>query len=165
MNCDAYKEKLPLFAFDELDEMQRADVERHVASCPDCAAELAEFSALVAEFSGSGSEGLSELEKLKIENEVLKASLNIQSDTSSHPFAGSGFICIAAAIVLIFVGFSAGAYFPKLLPSKPATPSSAGRQVQSLAIDQISPSNRFTASGIKLLVRGATNLSGKTTRR
>jgi len=46
--CDDYKNRLMGYLDDELDNDQRQQVEKHLAQCPDCAAELEEFKKLKA---------------------------------------------------------------------------------------------------------------------
>ena len=48
MACDDYKNRLMGYLDDELDNDQRQQVEKHLAQCPDCAAEIEEFKKLKA---------------------------------------------------------------------------------------------------------------------
>ncbi|MBI2898899.1 MAG: zf-HC2 domain-containing protein [Planctomycetes bacterium] len=56
MNCDDYRDLIPLVAGGEADENERIAVEAHVSMCPDCARELEEFRA-AREMLGELKEG------------------------------------------------------------------------------------------------------------
>jgi len=46
MTCGKYKELIMGYLDDELDDEQKKDLERHLACCPECSAELKEFERL-----------------------------------------------------------------------------------------------------------------------
>ncbi|MBI2930849.1 MAG: zf-HC2 domain-containing protein [Planctomycetes bacterium] len=52
MTCDLQKDKLSGYFDGELDERERAEVERHIAGCSDCLRELGELKAAVAQLRG-----------------------------------------------------------------------------------------------------------------
>jgi len=64
MNCKRYKDALPLYATGDLDSSIREKLEEHLKVCPDCRAELEKLSDVVAMLSPTGSDSLTDIEKL-----------------------------------------------------------------------------------------------------
>jgi hypothetical protein len=120
--CAQFAERMYLLVVDELERPEAVEVETHAAKCADCGAFLAghrELMAAMAEvsrpdpsadFLASCRAGLSDaLDEVEAKNHSgWRSWLNALMPTqwlALHP--------IAAAVLLVFLGFTAGAFYPR----------------------------------------------------
>ncbi len=137
--CGPFAERTALFAADELERPEAAEVETHAAQCSQCASFLAEYRRLM--------ESLAELPHAEPSADLLAAcragltdALD-ESEVKSHsglrgwldalmPTHWLALHPAAATVVLIFMGFTAGALYPRWFghaivtpPPSPSAPS------------------------------------------
>ncbi len=163
MTCDKYKDILPLYALGEVDESQKQEIESHLESCPDCIGEVDKLSEIITGLNSSGDSELSEVERLRIENDTYKAILASRPVQNQKMGITNILLKTAAVITLIVIGFSVGKYLPGTTPtSLPVRPMLAGIQTNTSGYIQSSISGRFTSKGIRQLVKGTSNTARKT---
>jgi hypothetical protein len=138
--CETYAERVYLFAADELERPEAAEVEAHAGQCGECGAFLVEHrqmmealaeaprpepsADLLAACRAGLTDALDEAEAAK-SHAGLRGWLDALMPTQwlvLHP--------AAAAVLLIFVGFTAGAFYPRWFghaivtpPPSPVAPS------------------------------------------
>lgn len=162
MNCDRCKDLLPLKATGDLDEKELDELEGHLAECSECRNEAAEFDQLTASLARSDSDRLTELERLKLENALLKKLIAPRTGRRS----ASGFparrvlVRLAASIVLVVAGF----FLNSVLRSQ-SERAEAESDRMLLTLSSVSDNtgiatgHRFSAAGLKLIARGKSALT------
>jgi anti-sigma factor RsiW len=138
--CAAYAERMYLFATDELERPEAAEVEAHARECSDCSAFLAEYRQL--------TELLAEVPRPEPTADLLaacRASLTDEldeTDAAKSHVGWRGWIealmptqwlvmhPAIATVVLVFLGFTAGTFYPRWFgnaavspPPSPVAPS------------------------------------------
>ncbi len=133
MKCDWVRQNIFLYAYNELTDDARFELERHVERCPDCAAELEKTRAFHAAMSSVPAEepspNLLAASRMRLQEalETTEQPKWWQTFTFdiTHLFQRSRFSpALAAAIFIVGFGIGIGATY-RLLPSRPGSVASA----------------------------------------
>ncbi len=163
MNCKKYINMLPLYATGDLDKAELDNVKAHLDSCDKCRDEFKQLNELVSSLRTNSNTGLSDFEKLKLENNILRKLtkekiLNVPVQRSSISI---NLLRIAAAVILFFMGFSI-----KSIMTEPETKEEFNNaQVMLTSLERteaqrsIPSGMRFSEAGFKLIASGKS--SGK----
>ena len=162
MNCKDFRELLPLAAAQNLSDESRQEVEQHLAECPDCRLAYEELKATVDLLTGGEADDLSDIERLRLENQVLRR-LSSSGEARAQRVQFSAVrtaLRFAAVIALLAIGYTA---YPLLGPPG-TTPT---RSTSPLANVSDSPESvrsaaavyRYSGAGLKLIAGGTQSLS------
>ncbi len=161
MNCKRYKDALPLYATGDLDSSIREKLEEHLKVCPDCRAELEKLSDVVAMLSPTGSDSLTDIEKLRLENAVYRRLVAKSSGAYKSQRVTGLIIRVAAVLVIFFSGYGVQSLVSGLDKDQQTMPGvfeaslSMSRQRQAIASRM-----RFSPEGLKVIARGQSALTG-----
>ena len=151
MTCKEYRDSMTAAVLGELNESDRAALDRHLADCNSCRTEYERLRRLTRALGGEPTDTLSEIERLRLENAVLRRLA--ERAPRRRPLPRS-LIRIAAAVVLIGLG-----YFAHPLISRTAQPDPAAiaqPAIPSLALYErgLPAGSRFTPAGFKIIAHG-----------
>lgn len=163
MNCDSYKDTLPLFASGDLGPKESENLAQHLDACPTCRAEYEKLTEIVAALAPTDSERLTDLEKLRLENEVYrrfarKANRNHQQRKRS--VAARVILPVAAAFLLFILGYSTRSFVSELYEG-PHASAPALSSPRSVAVYQqaLASGLRFSSQGLKAIAGDRTAFS------
>lgn len=105
MKCNHIIEILPLYLLDELTEAQKEKIETHLKDCQSCAEELAALQALFNTLENQPGAKMSPIQKIELENRLLKQSLHKQVNPSRTGYMKKA-VLIAASIAIFFIGYT-----------------------------------------------------------
>lgn len=165
MKCHKYRDMIPLYAMSELDESQKAKLEKHFRECLSCREQLEEIKQAIGAFAAAESESLSEIEKLKMEREIyrsLAAGIDEKSLTISGFNLAKVLLRVAAVIIIFLFGF--GVRHIITVDKEPKIPEyKISQGVYALSDSNWSqvPGLRFSAEGFKLIAKGKSALESK----
>ncbi len=161
MSCKRYKDALPLYVTGDLDPDEHSKLDEHLKVCPRCRTEFEKFSDVVAMLSPTGSDNLTDLEKLRLENAVYRRLAAESSGTRRTPGIIGIIIRVAAVLVIFFSGYGAQSLVSELDQDQQTLPgvieASVGMMRQRPAI---ASRLRFSAEGLKVIARGKSALVG-----
>ena len=165
MNCDQYRDSLPLYVSGDLGPEESEKLAQHLDVCPACRAEYEKLSEIVAALSPTDSERLTDLEKLRMENEVYrrlsqKASRNYLR--GKRPVAARAVLQIAAAFLLFILGYSARSFVSELYEGPRASARVLHSSRSSAQYEQALESGlRFSSQGLKAIAGDRTAISSQ----
>lgn len=163
MNCDLYKDTLPLYASGDLGPKESEKLAQHLEVCPTCRAEYEKLSEIVAVLAPTDSERLTDLEKLRLENEVyrqLARKANRNHQQRKRSVAARVILPVAAAFLLFILGYSTRSLVSELHEGPHATarvirPSGSSAQYQQALASGL----RFSSQGLKAIAGDKTVFS------
>jgi len=163
VSCRQYTDKLALLATGDLEPAEKRELEQHLKECSACRAELEELRVVVAMFEPGGADGLTEIERLRLENEIyrkLAARPPTGLSTQKASRVISTLVRIAAAIAIFALGYAAHPLFTA--PGRPE--ASVAQLVESRGSIpenwQASASGlRLSPNGLRAIARGTTALA------
>jgi len=162
MNCKKYINLLPLYATGDLDNEELDDVKAHLKLCVNCREELKQVSEIASMLSSSESTGMTELEKLKLENDIYRklTKEKIMTDSNKKSNITINLLRVAAALIIFFIGFSV-----KSIMTEPETQMVYDNaQVMLTSLERsssqglVSSGLRFSEAGFKLIASGKTSV-------
>ncbi|MCK4606693.1 MAG: zf-HC2 domain-containing protein [candidate division Zixibacteria bacterium] len=162
MNCKRYKDALPMYAAGDLDSSERDKLEGHLKVCPDCRAELEKLSDVVTMLSPTGSDSLTDIEKLRLENAVYRR-LAAKSSGANKTHGITGLIIrVAAVLVIFFSGYGAQTLISGPDKDQQTMPGvfEASLGMMSRQRPVIASGLRFSPEGLKIIARGKSALAG-----
>ena len=159
MRCEQYFEMLPLYVSGDLTGDERAGLKQHLSECVRCRAERDRLSEVARMLAPSANDRLSELEKLRMENDILKRLVS-GDKTESAPRRSSAtslIIRIAVAAAIFIIGFSVR----PLVPVSDQAPPVASATLTDLAkySSDFNAGMRFSKQGLRLIARGKSGLT------
>jgi anti-sigma factor RsiW len=165
MNCDLYKDSLPLYASGDLGPPESERLAQHLDVCPTCRAEYEKLTEIVAVLAPTDSERLTDSEKLRMENEVYrrlaqKANRNHQQRKTS--VAARVILRVAAALLLFILGYSTRSLVSGLYEGPHATARVLRTSGSSAQYEQALASGlRFSSHGLKAIAGDRTAMSSQ----
>jgi len=156
MNCKKYIDLLPLYVTGDLDKPERDDVEAHLEQCENCREELQKYSELASLLKSASSNGITEVEKLKLENDIYRAMAKkkITSASKVNSILTTNLLRVAAAIIIFFIGFGA-----KALLTEPEANKMIDNQVMLTSLEKTG-NQRFVSSGLRFSKEGFKLIAG-----
>jgi len=156
MNCKKYIDLLPLYVTGDLDKPERDDVKAHLEQCENCREELQKYSELASLLKSATSNGITEVEKLKLENDIYRAMAKkkITSASKGNSILTTNLLRVAAAIIIFFIGFGVKSIITK---------QDAGREINyqvMLTSLEKTGSQRFVSSGLRFSKEGFKLIAG-----
>ncbi len=159
MSCKEYHEMLALYALDELEPERIEEFEKHLAECEKCRDDLETYRQIMTDLSPAEDPGLNDLEKLRLENRVLRDLSQAVGDGThgGRGRASSPIWRVAAAVVIFLLGFG----FNTILSNRGThvsdpliieSPSAVDYEYAQLR------SSRFSARGLKVIAHGKSAL-------
>ena len=147
---------IPLAVLDELDDDRRQRLDAHLNECEACHREMAELSEIGAMLADQPEDRLSELERLRIENKVLRrlaAGHGSATSSALRPYTRI-LSRVAAALILFLIGYLARPAVTDWFNGEPPV----AQTDQLLVLKQIDRSvgsgHRFSGEGLKLILHG-----------
>ena len=149
---------LPLYATGDLDKSELEDVKAHLELCENCREELKQVSEITSILTSIKSTGMTELEKLKLENELYRklAKEKILTDTNRRSSITINLLRVAAALIIFFIGFSV----KSIMTEPEAVKDYNDAQVMLTSLEKtgnqrlVSSGLRFSEAGFKLIASG-----------
>ena len=165
MNCDPYKDSLPLYASGDLGPEESEKLAQHLDVCPTCRAEYEKLSEIVAALAPTDSERLTDLEKLRLENEVYIRLARKASETHlrrKKSVTARVVLRVAAAFLLFILGYSARSFVSELHEGPHASarvlrPSGSSAQYEQALASGL----RFSSQGLKAIAGDRTTFSSQ----
>jgi len=165
MNCDIYKDSLPLYASGDLGPEESEKLAQHLDVCPTCRAEYEKLSEIVAVLAPTDSERLTDLEKLRMESEVYRRLAEKASGNHlqrKRSVAARVILRVAAALLLFILGYSTRSFVSELYEGPHATtrvlrPSGSSAQYQQALASGL----RFSSQGLKAIAGDRTAFSSQ----
>jgi len=156
MNCKKYIDLLPLYVTGDLDKPERDDVEAHLEQCENCREELQKYSELASLLKSASSNGITEVEKLKLENDIYRAMAKkkIANASKGNTILTTNLLRVAAAIIIFFIGFGA-----KALLTEPEANKMIDNQVMLTSLEKTG-NQRFVSSGLRFSKEGFKLIAG-----
>lgn len=163
MNCGKYLDLLPLRAIDELTPAEKKMLDAHIEECHDCRAEADRLEELTRTLQLPPGDGMTELEKLKLENVMLRRLTRIRTNKASARVTLSrGLLRVAATVMLVASGFLLATLFNHQTSSPRISNAVIENQMASLTENpRIAAGHRFSAAGLKLIARGRNALEAQ----
>ena len=158
MRCEQYFEILPLYVSGDLTGNERAGLEQHLSECARCRAELDKLSEVARMLAPSDDDTLSEVEKLRLENDILRR-LVCEGKTESVPRRSSVtslIVRIAVAAAIFIVGFSVRPLLPVNNQTQPVTRATLTDLAEHGS--DLTTGMRFSKQGFRLIARGKSGL-------
>ncbi len=165
MNCYTCREMIPLAALGELNDDRRRGLEDHLKDCDSCRKELEQLAEIGAMLADQPDDGLSELERLRIENNVLRQLAVKQATGASSTIQTYIRVLarVAAALVLFLIGYLARPAVADWFNGEPPVAQSRQYPVLEQIDRSVGSGHRFTGEGLKLILHGRSAL-GETIR-
>jgi hypothetical protein len=116
MSCDTFKELILDSVLEESDTYERSALKKHISTCSACRIEYEQIQSAVRSLKPDAGEGLSLVEKLRIENKIYAARLNRLSSRRSGNMWIKRLTAIAAALFFFFLGYSIRTIAPNNRP-------------------------------------------------
>ena len=155
-NCKMFIDKLALMALDELSEDETRQVNKHLAECASCTDKFRGLQEVTSVLGATPADGLTEFEKLQIENAVFRRIAPSPSVSIGRKWVNVS-LRLAAALALIALGYAGGIFSfesrsiqPEPLPTK--------SQLASLDWKENIAAFRLSPQGLKLIARGRQSL-------
>lgn len=104
MKCNHIIELLPLYLLDELSATQQKTIDEHLINCPGCAEQLDQLKETFNLLENRPAEKMSELQKVELENQLLKLTLLNKSGSNTGYLRKA--LLVAASIAIFIIGFS-----------------------------------------------------------
>ena len=160
MNCKKYINLLPLYATGDLDNAELDNVKAHLKLCENCREELKQVSE-IASMLTSSPEGMTELEKLKLENDIYRklAKEKVLTDSDNKSSITINLLRIAAALIIFFIGFSI-----KSIMTEPEANRVFDNQILLTSLEKsgsqlsVFSGLRFSEAGFKLIASGRSSV-------
>ena len=163
MNCERYKDMLPLYVSGDLTPKESEQIKKHLDTCADCQTEFKGLSEIAAMLAPTNSDSLSDIEKLRLENQIYH---RLAESTSKNLWARTGFrpagvlLRIAAVFAIFFLGYGAR---PLISGSGEGYQPTARVTEMSLDLTKYrqAPASmlRFSAEGLRVIARGRSALT------
>lgn len=158
MSCSEYTDLIALAAAGETTAEERRRVEAHIATCAACRKEHEQLSAIVADLNAPGDTVLSPIERLQLENQILRAA--IERRAGKPQFLNlrvplRTMLRIAATLIVFGLG-----YLTYPLISGPAVPAESASAPLSQYAEReqirqaLNSGLRFSGAGLKLIAHG-----------
>lgn len=162
MNCKKYINLLPLYVTGDLDKAELDDVKAHLKLCENCREELKQVSEIASMLTSTESSGMTELEKLKLENEIYRklAKEKILTDSENKSSITINLLRVAAALIIFFIGFSV----KSIITEPKAVKDYNDAQVMLTSLEKtgnqrlVSSGLRFSEAGFKLIANGKSSV-------
>lgn len=112
MSCDRFKEMILDSIVDEYDPEKNAEIREHIATCDNCRLEYEQIRSALTIMKPESGQGLTPVEKLKLENRIYQARLRRFSVRNYRGVILKRLTAIAAALFFFFLGFSTRSFYP-----------------------------------------------------
>ena len=111
MSCERFKEMILNSIVDGNDPERNVDLQKHILACKDCRLEYEQIKSAVRILEPEPGEGLSPIEKLKIENRIYEARLRRFAIKNNRGVYIKRLTAVAAALFFFFLGFSIRSFY------------------------------------------------------
>ncbi|UCG62345.1 MAG: zf-HC2 domain-containing protein [Candidatus Zixiibacteriota bacterium] len=170
MNCEKYKDRLPLYVLGEVQGDDLGTLEEHIRICSSCGLAVEELKSLISSLADSSDDDLTESEKLRLENNVYRALVRrSSSERTSQPKIISRLapvvVRVAAVLVIFLFGYVSRSLVPVAEQSTATMAESVGSQVELAKYHRAVASQlRFSPDGLKAIAKGKSVLLTDLTR-
>ena len=155
MSCEKCQEMLALYALEELEPERIDQFEKHLEECEKCRDDLQTYRQIMADLSPAQDPGLNDLERLRLENRVLRDLSQAVGDRAdgARGRVSSPVWQVAAAGVIFLLGYGFNTLFsdrgtdgsdPLIIE----TPTAVDYEYAQL------PGSRLSARGLKVIAHG-----------
>lgn len=111
MSCERFKEMILESILDDQDPEKNAEFQKHILTCGDCRLEYEQIRSAVRIIKPEPGEGLSPIEKLKIEKRIYEARLRRFASKNTRGVYIKRLAAVAAALFFFFLGFSIRSFY------------------------------------------------------
>jgi hypothetical protein len=111
MSCERFKEMILDSIVDGNDPERNVDFQKHILTCKDCRLEYEQIKSAVRIIKPEPGEGLTPVEKLKLENRIYEARLKRFASKNTRGVYIKRLTAIAAALFFFFLGFSIRSFY------------------------------------------------------
>ncbi|MBN2319440.1 MAG: hypothetical protein JXR49_10205 [Acidobacteria bacterium] len=106
MHCERFKEMILDDILEGCDSAKNDELQDHVRACGDCRMEYERMQSLIGIIQPDPEKGLSDFEKLKLENRIYRTRLSRLSSGNRKAFYFKPLAAAAAALLFFLLGFS-----------------------------------------------------------
>jgi hypothetical protein len=154
MSCDTFKELILDSVLEDSDTYERSELQKHISTCSACRIEYEQIQSAVRSLKPDAGEGLSLVEKLRIENKIYAARLNRLSGRRSGNMRIKRLTAIAAALFFFFLGYSIRTMAPNNRPIQDT--ASSGKNIEKRINLQLARlyGQRISPRGLLLIAKG-----------
>lgn len=160
MNCDNYKEQIPLLITGDLSQEDTAKLRAHLEQCDACGKEYEELHSMISQLDSHEPTALSAGEKAELQQRILnEMSHTNTTEINSSSSIPRRLIQSAAAVIIFASGYLIG-YSLHSTESNitPATETAMAEYIEYSQKDNFT-NYRLTTNGLKLIARGKKHLT------
>ena len=162
MNCNKYRDLIPLYGMRGLDNQLKEELKKHLETCPDCRNELESISKVINALYTKDVDSLTEIEKIKMERELYRQMATCRV-TKFRPKIVSYWPKMLLRVAAVFVVFLLGFMVRHIISiDKDANHPEYQIAESTLVMNDIDwsdrPGLRFSAAGFKVIARGKSAL-------
>ncbi|HOD65960.1 MAG TPA: zf-HC2 domain-containing protein [candidate division Zixibacteria bacterium] len=155
MTCRECRDLLPALVLGEVSESDRPAVMNHLAACAACRSEFECLQSICSALTSDGEGGLSELERLRLENTVWRRLATPESAASGGGRFARYALRVAAALVLFGLGYFVRPHLGGApAPAQPVASDRLEATLAALDRRELTRDMRFSATGFKVIAHG-----------
>lgn len=156
MNCEKYIDMIPLFLLDELDGPAAEELKEHIKECKSCRIELEDMKLTISALESSNARELSELECLRVQNEVYKSLFKTSTSKQITTLRITRiFTRIAAAVVIFMAGYGTSFF---MINNSHLHQNGQSANIEEYTLSQDHKLDlsgyKFTPEGLKVIAKG-----------
>ena len=155
MSCDKFKELILDNLLEEPDANNNPELRKHINTCNACRLEYERIQSAVQALKPGKGEGLSLVEKLRLENNIYEARLKRLSGGNLGILWLKRLAAIAAALIFFFLGYSIRSLHQVSLPDR--NMASAEKNIEELMNAPFSriSGQHISPQGLLLIAKGS----------
>lgn len=163
MKCKDYKNMIPCLVMGEIEEDKKNDLLKHLENCPECVAIYESISQTAKMLTTADPGKLGEMEKLKIENEVLRRLSETETNKNRPTdiaFYTKVLIRVAAVIVIFLFGYTSRSFLSNIGQQQTELTEMAAISAEPFSQKlSLFSGKRFSATGLKIIAKGKSALT------